>query len=233
MSDVNEVGFVEFMRKSKKSERAVKRYVNYMKTFEEYLTKHGKNLEVVTPDDLRDFVDWGRRRSLKVPQYLWAIRTYYEYIPDESLFNTTRELIGILYMETYRLKDFRRVRTKIVEKLALKGIKAAKQMLDAGKSKNEREKLAEETGIQVEHILELVKLSNLARIPGVKQVRARLYYDAGLDTLEKIAELDPEEMREMLKQFIEKNNFDGSPPLPKEAVMTVTLARHLPKLVEY
>lgn len=149
------------------------------------------------------------------------------------MFDVTRELIGMLYMETYKLKDFRGVRTEFVEKLVSRGIKTAEQMLDAGKTKTGREKLAEETGVPAEYILELVKLSNLARIPGVKQIRARLYYNAGLDTLDKIAERDPEEMREMLKEFIERSNFDGIAPLPKEAVMTVTLARHLPKIVEY
>lgn len=230
---MNEIGFIEFMRKSKKSERAVKRYVGYMKTFEDYLLKQGKSLDQTTPEDLMDFVEWGKRQSKKVPQYLWAIRTYYEYKPNKLLFDTVRELIGKLYLETYRLKDFRGVRAEIAEKLASAGIKTAKQMLAAGKTKTERQKLAEETGVQVEYILELVKLSNLARIPGVKQVRARLYYDSGLETLEKIAEWDPQEMREMLKKFIEKSNFDGMAPLPKEAAMTVTLARHLPKIVEY
>ncbi len=221
------------MRKSKKSERAVKRYVSYMKAFEDYLLNRGKGIEQAAPDDVRDFVDWGRRESRKVPQYLWAICTYYEYRLNELMFNTTRELIGMLYMETYKLKNFIGVKTEIVEKLASKGIKTAKQMLDAGKTKTGREKLALETGVPVEHILELVKLSNLARIPGVKQVRARLYHDAGLDTLKKIADWNPEEMREMLKEFIKKNNFDGIAPLPKEAAMTVTLARHLPKILEY
>lgn len=230
---MNEKGFVEFMRKSKKSERAVKRYLGYMKTFEDYLLEQGKVLEQVTPEDLRDFVDWGRQKSKKVPQHLWAIRTYYEYKPNQLLFNTTRELIGILYMENYKLEDFRGVRTELVEKMASKGIKTAKHMLDAGKTKIERQKLAEETGTRVEDILELVKLSNLARIPGVKQIRARLYYDAGLDTLEKIAEWDPQKLVEMLKDFIKKSDFDGFAPLPKEAVMTVTLARHLPKIVEH
>ena len=232
---MDEEGFIEFMRRNKKSERTVKRYVSYIRIFVEYLSEHkqGKDLEQVTPEDLRDFVDWGKRESIKVPQHMWAIRTYYEYKPNELLFNVTRELIGILYMEAYKLKDFRGVRTEFVEKLATKGIRTAKQMLDAGKTKTERDMLAREAGVPVEYILELVKLSNLARIPCVKQVRARLYYEAGLETLEKVAEWDPEEMREMLKEFIEKNNFDGIAPLPKEAVMTVTLARHLPKIVEY
>lgn len=230
---MNEEGFIQFMRINNKSERAVKRYVGYMKIFEDYLLKQSKSLEQATPQDLKDFVDWGKRESKKVPQHMWAIRTYYEYKPNKLMFDVTRELIGMLYMETYKLKDFRGIRTEFVEKLASKGIKTAKQMLEAGKTKIGREKLAKETGVPVEYLLELVKLSNLARIPGVKQVRARLYYDAGLDTLEKLAEWDPQEMRKMLKNFIEKNNFDGMAPLPKEAEMTVTLARHLPKIVEY
>lgn len=227
------MGFIEFMRKSKLSERAVKRYVGYMKIFEDYLLKQGKSLEQATPEDLGDFVNWGRRESKKVPQHMWAIRTYYEYKPNELMFNVARELIGTLYMETYRLKAFRGIKTESVEKLALRGITTAKQMLDVGKTKLERENLAKETGIPAEYILELVKLSNLARIPGVKAIRARLYYDAGLDTLEKIAKWDPEEMREMLKEFIKKNDFNSVAPLPKEARMTVTLAKHLPKIVEY
>ena len=48
-----------------------------------------------------------------------------------------------------------------------------------------------------------------------------------------MAEWDPEEMRVMLKEFIEKYKFDGTALLPKEATMTVTLAKHLPKIVEY
>ena len=230
---MNETGFVAFMRKNKKSERTVRRYVDYMKIFEDYLLKQGRSLEQATPEDLEGFVDWGKHESIKIPQHMWAIRTYYEYKPNELMFDVTRELIGMLYMENYKLKDFRGIRTEFVEKLASKGVKTAKQMLDAGKTKTEREILARETGVPVEHILELVKLSNLARIPGVKQIRARLYYEAGLDTLKKMAEWDPEEMKKMLEEFIKKNNFDGKAPLPKEAVMTVTLARHLPKIVEY
>lgn len=40
-------------------------------------------------------------------------------------------------------------------------------------------------------------------------------------------------MREMLRAFVEKTGFDGLPPLPKEAVLTVSLAKHLPKAVQY
>jgi predicted RecB family nuclease len=50
--------------------------------------------------------------------------------------------------------------------------------------------LATQTGIPVEVVLELVKLSDLARLPGVKGIRARLYYDAGVDTVENLASFE-------------------------------------------
>jgi hypothetical protein len=106
-------------------------------------------------------------------------------------------------------------------------------MLDAGKTGKDRKRLAQETRIPVEGVLELVKLSDLARLPGLKAVRARLYYDAGLDTLDKIAAYDPEEMRKMLAEFVVRTGFKGIPPLPKEASSTVSLAKHLPRIVEY
>ena len=78
----------------------------------------------------------------------------------------------------------------------------------------------------------MVKLSDLARITGVKKIRARLYYEAGLDTLEKIAECDADAIRKITSEFIEKSNFDGAPPTPKEAEHTVTMAKYLKKHLE-
>lgn len=78
-----------------------------------------------------------------------------------------------------------------------------------------------------------MKLSDLARIQGLKSVRARLYYDVGTDTVEKLAEWDPKELRAMLIKFVEKTGFEGIAPLPKEAEYTVETAKKLPKIVEY
>jgi hypothetical protein len=63
--------------------------------------------------------------------------------------------------------------------------------------------------------------------------RARLYYDAGLDTLDKIAKWDPEEMQHMFVEFVERTEFDGAPPTPSEAAFAVKLAKYLPRIVEY
>ena len=63
-------------------------------------------------------------------------------------------------------------------------------MLEAGATLNDRKSISKSTNIPQSAILEFVKLADLARIPGIKSVLVRLYYDVGIDTVEKLAALD-------------------------------------------
>jgi restriction endonuclease Mrr len=135
--------------------------------------------------------------------------------------------------KSFRIRDFRGVNEDYVGKLEAIGIRAVEQMRQHGATQTQRVELAKKTGVPEESILEFVKLSDLARLPGVKAIRARLYHDAGIDTLEKMARWDPEAMRLMLIEFVEKTGFDGIAPLPKEAANAVKVAGELPKIIEY
>lgn len=106
-------------------------------------------------------------------------------------------------------------------------------MLAAGETKESRSELAQKTGVAESDLLELVKLSDLSRLPGVKGIRARLYYDAGIDCVEKMASWEPEALRLMVSKFVEQTDFDGIPPLPKEVRSTVENAQKLPSVVQF
>ena len=106
-------------------------------------------------------------------------------------------------------------------------------MLYAGLNKPKRKELSRNTGIPLEDVLELVKRSDQARIGGHKKVRARLYHEAGLDTIDKMAACDPTEMRQRLADFIQKTGFKGIPPTPGEAQNTVNMAKYIKRLVQY
>ena len=105
-------------------------------------------------------------------------------------------------------------------------------MIDAGRKPRLREELAEQTGIPLDGILELVTLSDLARLSGVRRVRARLYRDASL-TPKIIATWEPEELHAMLVKFVERTNFDGIAPQPREVQHLINNARKLPLIVDY
>ena len=132
----------------------------------------------------------------------------------------------------FKLREFRGVDPAHIDQLAARGIKSAEQILSAGHTKEQRAVLAQKTGVPEETILELVKLSDLARLPGVKGIRARLYYNAGVDSVEKMASWEPEALRIMVAGYVERTGFDGIPPLPKEVSSTIANARKLPRMVE-
>lgn len=133
----------------------------------------------------------------------------------------------------FKLSGFRGVDPGYVGKLAAAGIKTAGQMLTAGQTAAKRAALARDTGVPEEAILELVKLADLARLPGVKGIRARLYYDAGVDCIEKMAAWEPEALLKMTAEFVERTGFQGIAPLPKEVGSTIANAKRLPRVVEF
>ena len=231
--DKNE--FIEFLKNKKKSERTIISYTDFVRQYEAYLFKHKKRKKIqkAGKKDLHDFAKWGERNNLKINRYLWGIKEYYGFISKEELELEANAMIGERYLSQFKLKDFVGVKQSYIKKLAKEGIKTAKEMLYAGLNKQNRRKLSRNTGIPVEDVLELVKLADQARIGGHKKVRARLYHEAGFDTIDKIAACDSEEIRKKLADFIQKTDFKGIPPTPGEANNSVTMARYLKRLVEY
>ena len=234
---MDEIGFASFLRRGGRSPSAVKRCVAHVQEFERYLQDHrsGRALDEANPADLEQFaysIESQPKASAKT--HLWALRYYFEYNANEgmrSLAGTMRE--QRIKRTPFPLNEFRGVEPEYVDKLALEGINNVSQMLQAGRTPQDRLALAKRTGVPPQAVLEYVKLSDLARVPGLKGIRARLYYDAGVDTLEKLAGWDPEELRGSLIDFVERTGFDGIAPLPKEAASAVATAKRLPAVVTY
>jgi len=232
---LNKKGFIEFLEKKTKTERAINSYMDFVQQYEAYLFEHkkGKKIEKAGKKDLYDFEKWGEKNNIKINRYLWGIKEYYDFISKEELKLEADAMIGERYLSQFKLKDIVGVKQNYIKKLSKEGIKTAKQMLYAGLNKQKRKELSRSTGIPLEDVLELVKLSDQARIGGHKKVRARLYHEAGLDTIDKMAARDSEEIRTILADFIQKTGFKGIPPTPGEAQHTVTMAKYLKRLVQY
>ncbi|MHA2407102.1 MAG: DUF4332 domain-containing protein [Candidatus Ranarchaeia archaeon] len=229
--------FRKYLRKSGRSKNATNRVIILVNDFQDYLSKltPSKGLDSAQPRDLEAFTSWVEsepKTSAKI--HLWGIWYYYDFTSNPAMAKKAATLRqDRIKRKPLALKKFRGIDLNAVSKLEAKGITDVKQMLAAGDTPQKRETLAKQTNLPLETIVEFVKLSDLARIPGVKNIRARLYYDAGVDTLEKLAQWNPQEFREMLIQYVEKTQFNGIAPLPKEAQYTVNTAKSLPKRVTY
>jgi hypothetical protein len=229
-------GFGKFLKRGGRSPSAIKRCLAHVKEFEAYLqAQKGRGLDEASPADVADFATWIEREpKASAKTHLWAIRYYYEYTANEEVHHLASILRGERIKRTpFALGKFRGVNPEYVDRLAAAGISNVEQMLKAGRTPGDREALSAQTGVPLDAILEFVKLSDLARIPGMKGIRARLYHDAGVDTIEKLAAWDPEELGAKLTEFVGRTGFDGIAPLPKEVAFSVTTARRLPKIIEY
>jgi hypothetical protein len=232
-----EEDFHAFLKKGGRSKSAIGRCIRFVEDFEGYLMKNrgGKALHTAHVEDLEGFVKWIERDpKASANTHLWALRYYFEFSNKQDL----HYLAGVLREErikrtAFPLREFRGVDADDIKKLESAGIKNVDQMLKKGRTPQSRKDLSEKTGVSQEAILEFVKLSDLARIPGIKGIRARLYVDAGVDTVEKLAEWDPKAFREMIVEFVERTGFEGFPALPAEAKFAVEKAKKLPKVVEY
>lgn len=132
-----------------------------------------------------------------------------------------------------RLKKIHCFNEEYINQLASINIKDTGSLILACKSIEKRNVLSELTSIPIEQIIRMVCLADLMRLPGVKNIRASLYFDAGFDCLETIAEQNPLEMRETISKYIRCYNVSKSSPLPKEVSTQVAWAKVYPKVVEF
>ena len=214
----------------------VDRNLGVLKDFTSYLRKErAKNLDGVGTDDVDAFVMEIEATKQSAKGKLYVLMNYFHFAGDEELLHHTKALRARRTMRTRRafpIKEFLNVNQAHVKKLAAVGIKTVDQMLARGKAKKQREQLSRQSGVPEDAILELVKLSDIARIGYVKRKLARLYYQAGLDSPAKIAEFEPEQLHALFVKFVEESGWDGMVPNPKDLINNIKSARKLSRIVE-
>ena len=234
MRNVDE--FRGYLKRKGKKNHVVDDLIGRCVAFEGFLRKTQKFMEDADEEDIRTFVDDIQDRKSGVNNYLRAIGLYYRFMSRSdlsALAGDLREKRISLKRKPFMLKGFRGVKRKHINLLEKEGIVDVGQMLKRGKTPRDRMELSKKTGIPLESILECVKLSDLSRLGAIKGVRARLYFEAGVDTPDKMASWDPEELRRMLISYVERTGFDGIAPLPKELKNAVETARRIERIVNY
>jgi hypothetical protein len=235
MNIMDEKGFRQFLKRAGKKEHVVEGLVSQVRVFEAYLAgERQTGVEAAREQDIQDYVEILPQGEIKAR--MRGLALYYRFVgnaPLAKLAGDIREQEITKTRRAFKLREFRGVSLEDVARLEASGIVTVEHMLAAGKTPKARQQLAEQTGISPQAILELVKLSDLSRLGAIKSVRARLYYEAGLDTPDKFTQWEPEALHKMLVEFVERTGFDGIAPLPKEVRNAVTKARQLPEAVQY
>ena len=120
-----------------------------------------------------------------------------------------------------------------VARLDAAGIKHSKHLFDRALTPADRLDLSEETGLTGSDILAYVGMSDLARILGVGPVFVRLFYEAGVRSLEDLSGRSPEELWSQLHTVNDALGPSSAVPSLKDVAHSVAEAQELPHVVEY
>ncbi len=232
---MDEDGFLSYMKEKKAPLSKTNTYIKRIKRFETYLAEKeaGRSIENSTAEDLEKYVEWCKENNVNPYLDFFGIREYLRFSGSKDLPYTCNQIMQLIQLKKFNLKNFLTADQESAQKLAGIGIKTASQILEVGKTAKEREALASKSGVPIDEILKFVKLANLARCPGHMKKRACLYYEAGLDTFDKIAEQDPELMIKFLDDFIKKTGFDGSAPILADARSSVENSKRIPRIIQF
>jgi hypothetical protein len=132
-----------------------------------------------------------------------------------------------------KISDFIGISKDTVTKLERIGIKNTENLYDKVITKSDRQKLADSAGINDKDILELTKLTDLSRIKWVGVTYARILYELGVDTVEKVSISDPIQLHKNINRLIKRKSiFKGHIGL-NDIKILIESATEIPMEIEY
>ncbi len=119
------------------------------------------------------------------------------------------------------------------EKLRAAEVRGVMTLLRRGATPEGRKKIAEESGISEELILEWINRVDLMRIPGVGRQYSDLLEKAGVDTVMELARRNPENLYQKLVEVNREAWAVRRLPSRKDVRRWVEEAAKLPRIVTY
>ena len=149
-------------------------------------------------------------------------------LPEDYLTNLRRQTL-IYTPNPISLAKFPAIDPSYVERLAAIGVMQTRQLFEQGQSREGREALAELSGVPVQVVFELVKLSDLARVGWVGPIYARLMYEAGTQTMAKLATASADELYKNMRVVNAERRYTTASFSAKDVAKTIELAQAFPE----
>ena len=151
-------------------------------------------------------------------------------IPQDYLVILKREIKSYL-PNPVSLTKFPGINQDYIEKMADIGIKNSKQILIQVIDQEDLSHLSMKLKIPPNDLLEILRLSDLVRISGVGPVFARIMFDNGTNTTEKVANCNPKHLFEELISLNEKNNYTKAKFTQNDVFYCINFAKKLPVIL--
>lgn len=153
-------------------------------------------------------------------------------LPSNYLLILRRE-VNSYHPKPVNLEKFPGIQGAAITKLNSIGIKNTRHLFERIKNNEDRMKLSTETGIDNEIILELTKLTDLSRIKWMGPVFARIFFESGTDTAEKVSKADAESLYKKLKEINKEIVYTRGNFIQSDVKLCIKVAKMVPKSIEY
>jgi predicted RecB family nuclease len=133
----------------------------------------------------------------------------------------------------YALADLAGIGTENAGKLRAVGIRTTDKLLDAAKDPKGRQRLANQTDIDVKRILQWANLADRMRIKGVGEDYAELLRAAGVDTVKELKYRNPEKLANSMAEVNARRKLVRVLPSDRAVVRWIEHARRLQLKIRY
>jgi len=188
-----------------------------------------ENLDRIKEQDIQNLQELKDALKTKESALLFSKQSG---LPEDYAMVLRRAIKGY-HPKPNRIKDFPNVSENTARKLEKVGIKNTVRLFDSILTPASREVLSEQTGIDQDEVLKLTKLTDISRIRWVNHTFAYVLYEAGYDTVEKMANVDYTELYETVKQLNAERKFYKAHIGLSDMQLLVQLAKELSLDVVY
>jgi len=205
--------------------------VQEVSRLERFLTACESSLETAAPADLEAFLE-ERTLTTVATIDVQGLHRYFACVGNHALAEAASEL-RLRFTPPFKLSELPDTDPAHIDTLETAGLRTNNQLLRKAPSPKDRRALARRVGIPPSALETIARLADLTRMFGVRAIRAKLYFEMGIETVEAMANWTPEDLVREATAFVERTGFDGIATLPKEAAFTVELAKRLPRLAAF
>ena len=132
-----------------------------------------------------------------------------------------------------KIKDFTCIPEVVSNKLEKLGIKNTLKLYNEVLTRQKRTEFSQKTGISMDEMIRLAKLTDLSRIRWVNHTFAYVLLESGYDTAEKVANADYKKLYETIKKLNEKRKVYNAHIGERDMKMVIESAQSLVFEIEY
>lgn len=131
------------------------------------------------------------------------------------------------------IKEIEGIGGKYAATLAELGITTVEGLLEKGSTPAGRKEIAEQSGLSPKLVLKWVNRADLFRVKGIGEEYADLLEIAGVDTVPELAQRNPQNLFEKLKEINAEKDLVRRLPPQANVESWVAQAKELPRKITY